>query len=115
MTEPTTGPFQAFRVLSYPTAGDRDRKTNGRVRYALTATEGRGRDASALAPAGAQVTLRAGCLKVTTPEGSSGILSAAGIISLDRALRQGIAVLRAPPPVRESAQESGGGDGADAE
>ena len=114
MTVPTTGPFQAFRVLSYPTAGDRDRKTNGRVRYALTATEGRGRDAAALAPARVQVVLRAGCFKVTTPEGSSGILSAGGIMGLDRALDLGIAFLRELPPVRESPPEGGGGAVADA-
>ena len=107
------GPFKAYQTISYPSAGDRDRKTNGRLHYALASTEGRGRDAAALASAGVQVVLRAGCFKVTTPEGNCGILSAAGIIGLDQALSEGIALLRyLPPPGRASLQEGepeGGG------
>jgi len=98
-----SGPFLAFRVLSYPTSADRAAKTNGRLRYVLTERETRevGARRSTRAVAAplkvVEVALRAGHFRVWTAEGRCGITEARGIIGLDLAIRTGIAVVRPSP------------------
>ena len=95
-----SGPFRAFRVLSYPTNADRAGKTNGRPHYVMTEREtretgGRRSTPQVAAPLEVvEVALRAGHFRVWTAEGRCGITDARGIIGLDLAIRVGIAVVR---------------------
>ena len=95
--------FQAFRVLSYPTATDRTAKTNGRSCYVMTEKETRETGARRSTRAVAapldvvEVTLRAGHFRVWTAEGRCAITDSQGLIGLDLAIRSGIAVVRPSP------------------